>query len=207
MLSLVPPSAAAQAPRPNIILVFTDDQRADTLWAMPNVQNALVDKGVSFSNAFVVNPVCCPSRVSTLTGGYSHSTGIYRNSPPYGGFRAFDDSSTIATWLKGAGYRTGYVGKYMNGYRATPYIPPGWDHWVAMEGGYYNYTLNTEGTLTSFGAAPEDYSTDVFAAEAISFVEDTPGPFFLMFSPFAPHSNAAPAPRHANAFSDLEPWR
>ncbi|MDQ3670039.1 MAG: sulfatase-like hydrolase/transferase [Actinomycetota bacterium] len=207
MLSLVPPSAAAQAPRPNIILVFTDDQRADTLWAMPNVQNALVDRGVSFSNAFVVNPVCCPSRVSTLTGGYSHSTGIYRNSPPYGGFRAFDDSSTIATWLKGAGYRTGYVGKYMNGYRGTPYVPPGWDHWVANESSYFGYTLNINGTLWSFGSNPQDYSTDVFAAEAVSFVEQTPGPFFLMFSPFAPHSPGTPAARHANAFADLAPWR
>ncbi|MDQ3993729.1 MAG: sulfatase-like hydrolase/transferase [Actinomycetota bacterium] len=201
------PAAAAAAPRPNIVLVFTDDQRWDTLWAMPNVQRTLVAPGISFSNAFVVNPVCCPSRASTLTGRYSHATGIYRNQAPYGGFASFDDSSTIATWLHGAGYRTAAIGKYLIGYTGVPYVPPGWDHWVGYKGGYFNYTLNVDGRARSFGSAPEDYSTDVLAAKAVSFVEETPGPFFLMFSPFAPHSNATPAARHANTFSDLEPWR
>ena len=53
--------AGAQT-RPNIVLVLTDDQRWDTLSAMPTVQGELVAKGVNFSNGFVVNSLCCPSR-------------------------------------------------------------------------------------------------------------------------------------------------
>ena len=77
-------NAEAQT-RPNVVLVLTDDQRWDTLNVMPTVQSRLVARGVTFTNAFVVNPVCCPSRASTLTGRYSHSTGVYNNGGPYRG--------------------------------------------------------------------------------------------------------------------------
>ena len=53
---------------PNIVLILTDDQRADTLRFMPNVQRLLVGNGIAFTNGYVVNPVCCPSRASSLTG-------------------------------------------------------------------------------------------------------------------------------------------
>ena len=104
--------------QPDIVLILTDDQRFDTLWAMPTVRSELVAKGVSFSNGYVSNPVCCPSRSSTLTGQYSHTTRVYTNHPkePFGGFPAFDDRSTVATWLQQAGYRTALMGKYLNGY-------------------------------------------------------------------------------------------
>src|SRR6478672_10644277 len=54
--------------KPNIVLILTDDQRWDTLSWMPTVQRELVAHGVTFANAFVSNPQCCPSRVSILTG-------------------------------------------------------------------------------------------------------------------------------------------
>src|SRR5205823_4452658 len=102
----------SRPPRPNVVLILTDDQRWDTLWAMPNVQRYLVHRGVTFRNGFVVNSLCCPSRASILTGKYSHGTGVYRNTGTNGGFSAFDDSSTVATWLHDAGYHTGLIGKY-----------------------------------------------------------------------------------------------
>jgi len=111
---------------------MTDDQRVDTLAYMPIVQSTLGDNGVTFTNAYVVNPVCCPSRASTLTGLYSHSTGVYTNNFA-GGFAAFDDSSTVATWLQDTGYRTGLFGKYLNGYE-TEYVPPGWTGGSARRG-------------------------------------------------------------------------
>src|SRR5205085_6105372 len=70
--------------RPSIVLIMTDDQRPETLDKMPQVQQRLTDQGVSFSNSFVVNPECCPSRAATLTGNYSHDTGVYRDQPPHG---------------------------------------------------------------------------------------------------------------------------
>ena len=200
--------------QPNIVLVVSDDQRWDTLWAMPTVQAELVDKGVTFTNAFVVNPLCCPSRVSTLTGRYSHTTGVYTNNLPYGGFEAFtEDGDTVAAWLDSVGYRTALVGKYLNGYPEDgTYVPPGWDRWVGLaepQGQYYDYTLNIDGALESHGAEAVDYSTDVFSGYASSFVNSVPSgePLFLYFAPYAPHAPATPAPRHAGAFAALEPFR
>jgi arylsulfatase A-like enzyme len=85
-LVLAGPAAAA---KPNIVLIVTDDQRWDTVGYMPTVQSELAGRGVTFTNAFVTNPLCCPSRASILTGGYSHTTRIYTNIEQFGGFRAF----------------------------------------------------------------------------------------------------------------------
>ena len=65
----------------NIVLILTDDQRFDTLWAMPTVQSQLVAKGIEFTKGYVSNAVCCPSRSTILTGQYSHLTGVYTNHP------------------------------------------------------------------------------------------------------------------------------
>jgi N-acetylglucosamine-6-sulfatase len=207
--------APSGASTPDIVLILTDDQRWDELGPrfMPNVQALLVDRGVTFSNAFVVNSLCCPSRASILTGQYSHTTGVYQNSGDHGGFSVFEDGSTIATWLRDAGYRTSLIGKYLNGYN-TSYLPPGWDRWVAFQGAdvggaYYEYDLNIDGTLVHHGHEESDYSTDVLASEADSFIRTTDRgqPIFLYFAPFAPHTPYAPAPRHGSAFRHLPPRR
>src|SRR5712691_8698882 len=98
-LSVAAKGGSPQATGPNIVLILTDDQRWDTLWAMPQVQSELDARGVTFSNSFVVDSLCCPSRAFILTGEYSHTTGIYKNESPNGGFGSFQDPSTIATWL------------------------------------------------------------------------------------------------------------
>lgn len=199
-------SPAAAARKPNIVLVMTDDQRWDSLWAMPAVRRMLAGRGVTFSNGFVVNPLCCPSRASILTGQYSHTTGIFRNSRPYGGFGAFRDRSTVATWLQRAGYRTGYFGKYLNGYgpRSPRYVPPGWSRWFAFRGnGYYDYGLNVDGRVYPYRHRTI-YSTDRLRTAAVRFIRRSQRPFFLVFAPYAPHEPSTPARRHANAFADLE---
>ncbi|MEX1046660.1 MAG: sulfatase [Actinomycetota bacterium] len=200
--------AGAQVSQPDIVLILSDDQRFDTLSAMPTVQNELVEKGMTFENGFVVNPVCCPSRASILTGLYSHSTGVYKNHRPHGGWLALQDSSTIATSLDDAGYRTGLVGRYLNGYPLVPpYVPPGWDRWVAKQGqDYFGYNLSIDGQVEHHGFDSDDYVTDVLASHAVDFVNSTPPdePLFLHFSPNAPHKPAIPAPRHDGAFNDLE---
>ena len=199
---LTPGQAApplGSADRPNIVLILTDDQRWDTLAAMPNVQRLLARPGVTFDNAFVDDPLCCPSRSSILTGRYVHSTGVWQNTPPLGGFAAFDDRSTVATWLHGAGYRTALVGKYLNRYESS-YIPPGWDRWVAFDGGasryalYYRYVLNVDGRPEVHGGGPGDYSTTVLTRHAVDFICDTRGPLFLSFDPYGPHWPYTPAP-------------
>jgi arylsulfatase A-like enzyme len=186
--------------KPSILLIITDDQRWDTLAVMRNVQSLLVRHGVAFTNSFVSDPLCCPSRASILTGEYAHSTHVYSNEPPYGGFPAFhQDRSTIATWLHAAGYHTGLFGKYLNHYESTRYIPPGWDEWDAFDGAaspynfYLKYTLNENGRLVRYGNHVVDYSTGVLVRRARAFIERTPGPLFAYFAPFAPHTPDRPA--------------
>ena len=208
-------SAEAFVVQPNIVMILTDDQRWDTLWAMPTVGSELVAKGIRFDDAFVVNPLCCPSRVSFLTGQYSHTSGVYSNRPPYGGFESFQrDDATLATWLRGGGYHTGLVGKYLNQYglHDPTYIPPGWDRWVAFTNGgpgYLDYNLNVDGEVEPYGTDDADYSTDVLAGYADAFIRSSPAdrPLFLWMAPFAPHGGALPAARHAGAFADMEAAR
>jgi N-acetylglucosamine-6-sulfatase len=203
-----PPGPAPET-HPDIVLIVTDDQRWDTIRRMPTVRRELVAEGVTFSNAFAVNPECCPSRASILTGQYSHTTGVYTNDGPTA-IAAFDESSTLATSLNGAGYRTALVGKYLNHYRG-PEIPPGWDRWIGYSGpfAYFGYTLNEDGRLRRYGDREADYATDVLGDAAVELIEQTPkrDPLFLYFAPFAPHAPAVPAPRHQDAFEDLPAYR
>lgn len=201
------PALAQASGPPDVVLVVTDDQRWDTLWAMPVVRNELVGRGVTFPNAFVVNPVCCPSRASILTGDYSHTTQVYRQAPPFGRSEWFDESSTLATWLDGAGYTTGLFGKYLDGFQhraLTGVVPPGWDRWVAfVRAGYLDYKLTFDGEVRSYGSGPSDLSTPVLAREAVRFVETAHGPLFLVFAPAAPHAPAIPAAMDTAAFRGL----
>src|ERR687890_637642 len=79
---------------------------------------------------------CCSStaRATLLTGQYPHNHRVLSNVAPGGGWTAFADSSTLATWLTPS-YRTGLIGKYLNEYR-IPYVPPGWDEWLVPKGTY-----------------------------------------------------------------------
>ena len=202
--AFVPCAAAAS---PNIVLIVTDDQRWDTLSAMPTVESELVAKGVTFSNAFAVNPLCCPARASILTGRYSHGTRVYGNRD----LPKFDARSTIAVALQRAGWRTGFLGKYLNGYD-TLRVPPGWNRWFAFTPSsahrYFDYRVNVDGLPVEYGSEEADYATDVLAAEAESFIAAADSrPFFLALFPIAAHGPATAAPRHAGSFPDLPPWR
>lgn len=188
--------------RPNILLVLTDDQRFDTLDGMP-VTSALRDEGLSFPNAFVTNPVCTPSRASVLTGRYSKNNGVLHN----GHFASLDDSDTIARRLDDAGYTTGLFGKYVNNSESLGPTPPrGWDEWKSflnVSGGeFYGFHLNDNGVFRQYGK--NQYSTDWLAREAARFVRrNADRPFFLAFTPFAPHGPATPARRHRDALRDV----
>ena len=152
--------------RPNVIIIITDDQRADQLARMPRTISEMAGKGVKFDQAFASHPLCCPSRASILRGQYAHTTGIYTNGGSLGGWAGFRDrgleGSTLATWLDDAGYETALVGKYLNGYAAsTNHVPPGWDFWRGGEPNYYNV-----------GGA-RTYQTDLLTRYADEFIRGT----------------------------------
>ena len=98
---LVPTTARPAPSSPNIVVIMTDDQRWDTLSRMPNVQRLLQQQGTTYTNGFVPNSLCCPSRATTLTGLNARTTGCTRITPPFGGFASFKDQTTIATGSAG----------------------------------------------------------------------------------------------------------
>jgi arylsulfatase A-like enzyme len=210
LLLLARPAAAALGDHPDIVLIVSDDQRFDTLWAMPVVSERLAGRGVTFPDMFVTNPLCCPSRASILTGNYSHTHLVYRQAPPFGRFEWFDDRSTLATWLHDAGYTTGLFGKYIDGYQhaaVTGYVPPGWDRWVAfVHSAQVDYSLTIDGQVHDYEGV-QQHSTEVLADQAVSFIRSGTGPLFVEFAPSVPHAPAIPSPGDENAFGNLEPAR
>ena len=218
--------------RPNIVFILTDDQRWDTTGSthslngvddvMARTRAELADHGVELTEAFMTTPLCCPSRSSILSGQYAHRTGVYKNAGNNGGADDFNDTSTLATWLQGAGYRTSLIGKYLNGYGQLwtngnpPYVPPGWTEWRGMKNvAYFNYVIVEPDGLggyveNAYGNAEADYSTDVLREKAKTFISDsvTAGePFFLYLAFKAPHLPQIPAPRHDGLFAGLSAWR
>ncbi len=117
-------------------------------------------------------------------------------------------------WLHDAGYTTGLVGKYLNNYPfgGAPYVPPGWDRWFAKENtnestAYFDYDVVDQGVVRSFGDAPEDYATDVLGGAADAFLRAAPAsePWFLYFSPNAPHGPVDPRASVRHAFDGFRP--
>ena len=201
--------------QPNIVFVLADDLDYASAQKMPEINSLLAQGGTSFEEAFVSYPICCPSRATTLTGLYSHNHDVRGNKRPVGGFEKFRDEGleevTIAAHLQENGYRTALIGKYLNGYGADDptHVPPGWDEWYAKLGRYeyYDYELNENGEVVSYGSEEEDYLTDVLSGHATDFVRraaDEDEPFFAYIAPTSPHSPSTPAERHEGAFADEE---
>ena len=207
--------AGVPVDQPNIVFVLTDDLDVYSAQKMPEIRSRLVEEGASFENAFASQSLCCPSRATGLTGLYAHNNGIKGNKPPDGGFEKFRDEGleedTIATRLQGGGYRTAFFGKYLNGYPGEhpTYVPPGWDEWYGKikEQKLYDYEINENGEVVSYGSASEDFFTDVLSNQATEFVRRAASedqPFFMYVAPTAPHGPATPAERHQGAFADEE---
>ena len=208
-----PRPVLASAQHPNIVFLLTDDLDTSEMAYMPNVKRLLTDEGVSFSHYYISVSLCCPSRTTLLRGQYSHNTGVLSNGSGNGGFETADrlgiENSTIGTWLHNTGYRTAYIGKYLNAYPdsvSNTYVPPGWDEFDSASIGdpytEYNYTLNENGHLVHFGGAPSDYGTDVYLNKAASFIKKSAGsPFFVYLNVYAPHQPATPAPPDGQLFS------
>ena len=214
--------ALTAAPQPNIIFILADDMRKDDLTDtyMPKTTTELVAKGMSFENAFVSNPICCPSRTTIMRGQYAHNSKVWFTKNVFdpdpnvrdGGWTGYKgnlyEDDNVATHLqRDAGYTTGLFGKYLNGYSGTT-KPPGWDDWFAFHQlTYYNYDVNDNGIIRHYGSKSTDYSTDVLNTQVKEFIDASAAqgkPFFAYVAPKAPHSPATPAPRHQHSFDGLK---
>jgi arylsulfatase A-like enzyme len=165
-------SSAFPPENPSFVVIQTDDETLDQLYdvfnaggvevpTMPNTLSMIAGRGITFNRYYVSYPLCCPSRVSLLTGRYAHNHNVRGNVQPNGGYTGFKSrgafTHNLATWLQGAGYRTIHIGKFLNGYGDEPHdngtdVPPGWSAWHSVLKAdthhyFYGYTLNDNGTL------------------------------------------------------------
>ena len=204
-------AARAVGQRPNIVFVLTDDLSMNLLPYLPAIQR-MQREGTSLSHYYVVDSLCCPSRTAIFTGQYPHDNGVFTNSGTNGGYAAYnahgDAKRSFAVSLQKAGYRTGFMGKYLNGYQATDPAPPGWDTFNGVGNGYheFDYDMRVDGRVQHFGHRPQDYLTDVLSRRAGRFIATAAKasrPFMLEVSTFAPHAPYTPASRYANAYRNL----
>ena len=113
--------------RPDIVLIYTDDQSINSIEFMPKLKEIMIDGGVTFANSFVDFSLCCPSRASFFTGQSAHNTGVVGNgTKTFGGYKAFKplEAEALPVRLQAAGYETAFFGKYINDYKHS--IPAGW---------------------------------------------------------------------------------
>jgi len=217
-LAVAIPLADALA-APNIVVIMTDDQRADETRAIPHTLSLIAAQGIVYSNAIAHAPLCAPSRATFLTGQYAHNHGVLANQDPFG-YAALDNDQTLPVWLQDEGYHTIFIDKYVNGYGEDGVLdaPPGWSDWrAALTLQYYNYAVVDNGTIIEYGGDPWDYRTDVMTSHAVDAIANAPlgRPYFVYVATMAPHEDLCdtcndlptPAPRHIGAFAEWTPPR
>ncbi|KAJ9587207.1 hypothetical protein L9F63_019287, partial [Diploptera punctata] len=200
----------------NIVLVITDDQDLTLggLMPMEKTQRLIGEAGVTFTNAFVTTPVCCPSRASMLSARYQHNHLTLNNSLDGGCSNAhWQQNVEPQSWpalLHDAGYLTFYAGKYLNQYGekdagGTEHVPRGWDWWIGLVGNsrYYNYTLSVNGS-SQFHEA--DYLTDLIKEYGLEFLKQRTlldNKFLMVLAPPASHAPFTAAPIYQDHYKNV----
>ncbi|HCC69620.1 MAG TPA: sulfatase [Bacteroidales bacterium] len=190
-------SCSSRNTRPNIIFIMTDDHARQAISAYGSYRNEtpnidrLANEGMLFSNAYVTNSICAPSRAVILTGKHSHINGKIDNS----GAKFDSTQVTFPKLLQGAGYQTAMIGKWH--LRSQP---TGFDYWRVLpgQGHYYNPDfLSPDGRERI-----EGYVTDIITDMALAWLDerDKEKPFLLMYHHKAPHREWEPAIRHYKEF-------
>ncbi|MDH4168279.1 MAG: sulfatase, partial [Acidimicrobiia bacterium] len=221
------PTGGGHDAPPNFVFILADDLREDEMEvgfnrSLPGrrsaLQTELIDQGATLPNFFVTTPLCCPSRVSFLTGQYAHNHGVYSNSalvsepPGFGGLPRFyndeRDLTSLGAWLQAAGYHTALVGKYLNGYPnrqgldqqgvTEDYVPRGWDEWYSTflydaDFSYHSFRGNENGEIVRHD---EHHLSDLEAHHAVDYIRRRAdrGPFLLSINTYAPHAPSQPRP-------------
>lgn len=183
----------AQAGKPNVLLIITDDQgygdfsiHGNTHLQTPNIDR-LGGEGVRFER-YYVNSFCAPTRAALLTGRWPLRTGCHGVTHNREAMRPSE--VTMAEALKGAGYRSACIGKWHNG-EQFPFTPQGqgFDDVFGFNNGHWNNYFDATLLRGSKKEATKGYITDVLTDEAMNFIRtNQQGPFFCYLAYNAPHS-------------------
>ncbi|QIG43816.1 sulfatase [Nocardioides anomalus] len=222
------PSPAPQ-PKPNVVVILTDDLDTSLMPYMPNVNRLIKDQGAELTNFYVEQSSCCPSRASILSGLYAHNHGVIGNVWPEGGYERWkqtEQDDDLPVWLQQAGYRNALLGKYFNEYPFHPgahlsdeekdalraYVPPGWASWASpVQGNAYaqdHYKLNVDGQIDP--QFHTDYLDSFLGERALSLVNGATDGFdfadggqFLYYASYSPHTPYAFPDSLAGSFADV----
>src|SRR4051794_36323190 len=205
--------------RPNVVLFLADDLGCHDLgcWGASDLKTPHIDaiaaSGARFTNWYSAAPVCAPARAGLLTGRYPIRAGVPDNGPPLR-----ESEVTIASALKPAGYSTALIGKWHLGPDPNSH---GIDRFFGFKSGCIDYfshryywgeprTVNYHDLWRDRTEIFEDgqYSTDLFAREAVAFVREHRADPFFLYMPFnAPHYPMHAPARYRERFANLEPER
>jgi arylsulfatase A-like enzyme len=184
---------------PNILIILTDDERADGVAVMPKSRLWFADKGVHFVRAFASTPLCCPFRASLFSGKYAHNHGVRLNRESSN----LDQDATIQSYLGEAGYFTGIAGKYLNNWPLER-GPPHFDRWAffspsAVERGYYDVEFNVDGEERVIRRYSTSFIEDTAIDMLEGFEQEDRRPWLLYVTPFAAHEPYTTLPRYLDA--------
>lgn len=201
LLLLLAPAASAG---PNLVVMMTDDQRADFLThaGHPFIQTPNMDRiareGARCRNMFVTYALCAPSRASLMTGQYAHSHGVTDNL----GARLRPDVPWTPDLLRKAGYEVAFCGKSHN---PTHFRDRAWDYYFGFRGqGSYLKPVVAEGT-DGTDRPFDGYMDDVVTDHAVAWMKKPrtkPFALFLFFK--APHRSWQRAERHKDLYAGVE---
>ena len=215
--SSIPSSGDKVRAKPNIIVIFTDDQGYADLSCQgifddlktPHI-DALAKGGVRMTDGYVTAPQCVPSRGGLLSGQYQNKLGLETNRDGRaGGLAGFNKALTIAERLKQAGYVTGMAGKWHLGAKDS-IGDHGFDKFFSKntnKGGYWNMNLQGQ------DIAPSDqkgtgYHLDMISSFAVSFIKRFKDQPFFFYLPYrAPHVPLDPPPEYLKRFPGKMPER
>jgi N-acetylglucosamine-6-sulfatase len=201
------PSRPEPPPRPNVLVILTDDQRWDALgvvqramggealfpWFQTPNLDRIAAEGARFANAFVTTSLCSPSRASLLSGQYARRHQVIDNFTEYP-----NDLPNYPRRLQAAGYETAYIGKWHMG-EDNDAQRPGFDFWMSHrgQGNYFDNEFNINGTRQQIPG----YYTTVITDHAVNWLKQPHDrPWLLVVGQKAPHGGPIqPEPRFAQA--------
>ena len=215
---------AADAPRPNVLVILTDDQgRGDySAFGTPDIHTPALDRlfreGMTFDNFFANSCVCSPSRAALMTGCFPDRVGVpgvIRQWPEDSWGWLSPRVTLLPQLLKRAGYHSAIVGKWHLGFE-SPNTPTerGFDffhgflgdmmddYWTHLRGGVNFMRRNRE------VVDPKGHATDVFtdwACEHLAERARAKKPFFLYLAYNAPHDPIQPPPEWLERIKQREP--